>query len=51
MCSVLVDEETDMNAIASKYFLYDYENEIINTWVKNNYLKQLGNKVIIREEE
>lgn len=49
--SVLVENEDDMDAIASKYiFLYDYENEIVSSWIKANYPDQFGNKVIVRRE-
>ena len=52
VCSVLVDDDDDLNSIDSRYiFLYDQENEIVNTWVRNNYPEQVGNKVIVREEE
>ncbi len=40
----------DFNDIPSKYiFVYDKENEIINTWISEMYPEQAGNDVIVRE--
>lgn len=41
-----------LNSISSKYiFVYDNENEIINTWIKKKYPNQFGNDVIISNKK
>ena len=49
--SKIVDSIDDLNSVSSKYILvYDKENEIINTWIREMYPEQEGNDVIIRED-
>ena len=49
--SAVVDDPDDLKDISSKYiFVYDKDNEVINTWISETYPDQTGNEVIIRED-
>ena len=46
--SLIVDIADDMDSIDTDYILvYDQENEVINTWIRENYPEQYGNCAIV----
>lgn len=50
--SIIVKSVDELNSISSNYiFIYDKENAIINTWIKDMYPEQLGNDVIIHNKK
>lgn len=49
--SRVIDSYDDFSEITEKYvIIYDTENDIINQWIEDNYPNQIGNTVIIRED-
>ncbi len=45
----VVEKRVDLNDISSNYiFVYDKENAVIDTWIREMYPDQAGNDVIIR---
>ena len=50
--SVVVKTADDLNGIKAKYiFVYDKENDTINTWIKEKYPEQFGNDVIVHSAD